>query len=112
MALGVPTMYCPPRPRRNFRFSSLTMPRSITQTLRPTVFLLHRLDDLFHRRRVVAVSGEDLVAQRNAVFGHHQADADLQTVRATVARVAALRSGLPRHWPSKYVLVTSYNSRS
>ena len=32
IAFGVPTMYCPAAPARYFRFSSLTMPRSITQT--------------------------------------------------------------------------------
>ena len=32
IAFGVPTMYWPFRSRKNFRFSLLTMPRSITQT--------------------------------------------------------------------------------
>jgi hypothetical protein len=32
IALGVPTMYPPPRPRRYARFPSLTIPRSRTHT--------------------------------------------------------------------------------
>ena len=32
MALGVPTMYEIPRARKNPKFSSLTIPRSFTQT--------------------------------------------------------------------------------
>ena len=78
-------MYWPPRSRKNFRFSSLTMPRSITQMrLARPYFALHRLDDLLDRGGVVAVAGEDLVAQGNPVAGDHQADADLEAVGAAV----------------------------
>ena len=60
------------------------------------VLLLHRLDDLFHRGRVVAVAGEHLVTQGNPVGGDHQADADLQAIGAAVARVAPFRQAVGR----------------
>ena len=42
-------------------------------------------------RGVVGVAGEHLVAQREAVEGHHQGDADLLAVGPMIAAVAALR---------------------
>src|SRR5262249_43483241 len=50
----------------------------------------HAGDDLGHGGAVVAVAGEDLVAQGVAVPGHDQADQHLFTIAAVVARVAAL----------------------
>jgi hypothetical protein len=49
----------------------------------------HRVDDGLHRAAVVGVAGEYLVAQREAVEGHHQGDADLLAVGAMVTAVAA-----------------------
>ena len=62
--------------------------------LRPAVAGFHRLDDLLQGRRVVPISGEDFVAQRQAAARHHQADADLLAVGPMVARVAALGQGI------------------
>jgi hypothetical protein len=39
----------------------------------------------------MGVAGEHLVAQRKAIEGHHERNADLLAVGAMVARVAALR---------------------
>ncbi len=60
---------------------------------------LHRLDDLFDRRDVGAVPGEDLVAQRHPLAGHHQRDADLLAVGPVVAAVAARRQRVPLGQP-------------
>ncbi len=68
------------------------MPRSAIQT-RPSMpcrasIVAH---DGLQGSRVVGVAGKHLVAQRKAVEGHHQRDADLLAVRAVIAGVAALR---------------------
>ena len=61
---------------------------------------LHRVDDGLHRSAVVGVAGEHLVAQREAVEGHHQGDADLLAVGPVIAAVAAPRQqGWPRPRP-------------
>ena len=52
---------------------------------------LHRAHDGLQGARVVGVAGKHLVAQRKAVKGHHQRDADLLAVRAVIPGVAALR---------------------
>jgi hypothetical protein len=52
---------------------------------------LHGAHDGLHGLGVVRVAGEHLVAQREAVEGHHQSDADLLAVGAVIAAVAALR---------------------
>jgi hypothetical protein len=51
---------------------------------------LHGVDDGLHGLGVVGVAGEHLVAQREAVEGHHQGDADLLAVGPVIAAVAAL----------------------
>src|SRR5208283_3693587 len=56
---------------------------------RLTIAALHRSDDLLHSRHVGAIAGEHLVAERDAVPRHHQADADLLAVSPMVAAVAA-----------------------
>src|SRR5208337_613409 len=62
-------------------FSALAMPRSITPyTARLTIAALRRGDDLLRCRHVGAIAGEHLVAERDAVPRHHQADADLLAV--------------------------------
>ena len=43
---------------------------------------------------VVRVAGEHLVAQREAVEGHHQGDADLLAIRPMIAAVATPRQGI------------------
>ena len=48
-------------------------------------------DHLFQRGRVVAIAGEDFVAQRHAAAAHHQGDVDLLAVRPMIARIAPLR---------------------
>ena len=58
--------------------------------LRLAVPRFHRLDDLLQRRRIVPISREHFVAQRQAAARHHQADADLFAVGPMVARVATL----------------------
>lgn len=49
----------------------------------------HRVDDGLQRAAVVGIAGEHLVAQREAVEGHHQGDADLLAIGPVVAAVAA-----------------------
>ena len=74
------------------------MPRSMTQT-RPSAPYFFSIASMIvcDRLRIVRVAGEDLVAQRKAVLGHHQADADLRPVGAAVARVTALGQRTARH---------------
>src|SRR5262245_15096794 len=55
------------------------------------VAALHPGHDLLDGGAVVAVAGEDLVAQRVALPGDDQADEHLLAVAAVIARVAALR---------------------
>jgi hypothetical protein len=54
----------------------------------PPVFLLHGRDHLIDGRGVVAIAGEDLVAQRKAVLGDDQADQHLEAIGTAVAGVA------------------------
>jgi hypothetical protein len=61
------------------------------------VLFLHGCDDRLHRCRIVPLAGEDFVAQRKAVLRHHQSDADLRSIAATVAAVATLRHWTARH---------------
>ena len=56
----------------------------------PTITPFHRGDNLLPRRHVVAVAGEDFVAQRDPLPGHDQTDADLFAVGPPVAGVTAL----------------------
>jgi hypothetical protein len=55
--------------------------------VRPAILGFHGRDDRRARSRIIGVAVEDLVAQRNPVRRHHQADADLSAIRATVARI-------------------------
>ena len=57
---------------------------------RPAVARFHRGDDFAQRAGIVAVAGENLEAEREALAGDDQADADLLAIAAVVARVAAL----------------------
>ena len=52
---------------------------------------LHGGHDRLQGPRIVGVAGEHLVAQREAVEGHHQGDAHLLAVGAVIAGIAALR---------------------
>ena len=52
---------------------------------------LHRLDDLLHGGGIMRVARKHFVAQREAVTGDHQGDADLFAIGAVIARVATLR---------------------
>ena len=71
-------------------FSALVIPRSITHTRRAlAVAALHRGDDLLHGGHVGAIAGKHLIAERDAVARHHQADANLLAVGPMVAAVAA-----------------------
>ena len=67
--------------------------------LRLAIAGFHRLDDLFQRGRVVPISREHFVAQRQAATRHHQADADLFAVGAMVARVTTLCQGIRGRLP-------------
>ena len=81
--------------------------------IRTAVTSLHRLHDFLKRRDIHAVSSEYLVAQRHSTLGNHQSNADLFAIGADGRASSRVESsGLPSAWPSKYVLVTSYNSRS
>ncbi len=44
----------------------------------------------FQRGRIIAIAGEDLIAQRHAAAAHHQGDVDLLAVRPMIARIAPL----------------------
>ena len=88
-------MYCRPPALRKSRLSSETIPRSNAQiALRLAVAGFHRLDDFLQSGRVVPISGEHFVAQRQAAARHHQADADLFAVGAMIARVTAFGQGI------------------
>jgi len=56
----------------------------------PAVLRFHRPHDLLDRLRVMRMAVKDFIAQGHPVLGHHQTDADLQTIRAAVPGVAPL----------------------
>ena len=58
--------------------------------LRLAIFCFHGSDNLGDGFAVVGIAGEDLIAQRHTLLGHHQTNTHLQAVRPTVARIAAL----------------------
>ena len=57
---------------------------------------LHGGDDGLQGARIVRVAGKHLIAQREAIEGHHKGDADLLAVRPVIARIAALRLRIAR----------------
>ena len=67
------------------------MPRSVIQTRPSTPCRASMVATIVCKvREVVGVAGEHLVAQRKAVEGHDQRDADLLAVGAMIAGIAAL----------------------
>jgi hypothetical protein len=54
------------------------------------VFVLDRAHDLFHRGRVVAITGENLITQRQSLAAHYQGNVHLFAIRAAIARISPL----------------------
>ena len=114
IALGVPTMYEPPRAAQELQVLLADHPPvHHPDAVGPAVLGLHRLDDLLDRRRIVGVAVEDLVAQRHPVRRSPPARCrPAGSPAGCPASSPAGPSDCPGTRPSKYVLVTSYSSRS
>ena len=64
--------------------------RAAQDAIGPAVTPFHRGDDFLPRRHVIAVAGEDFIAERDSLSCHDQSDADLLAIGSFVAGVAAL----------------------
>ena len=91
LRLGRADDVAPPGLAQPRQVRALDMPRSAIHTRPTTPWRASMLSTMVCTVAVVGVAGEHLVAQREAIEGNHQADANLLAVGPVIASVAALR---------------------
>jgi hypothetical protein len=59
-------------------------------TIRLAVTTFHRLDNFFHRCRIVPIARKYLIPQRHSALAYNKPDANLPAVRAMVSAITPL----------------------